>query len=70
MSKKYLVIVTITDEDTLREQADSENEGMEVDEMVSNELGWITDSGLSANVVRELSPKEATSLLLENPKLK
>lgn len=56
--KKYLVIITVSNEDTLRESAQEAVGEDNIQSMVQNELNWLAQSGLSAEIVREMSPDE------------
>lgn len=65
MSKKFLVIVTVADEDTLKEtykegtnMSAKELKDIDLMDMVDAELGWSVASGLSHSVVKELTPDE------------
>lgn len=65
MSKKFLVIVTVADEEQLKEAykegtevSAKELKNIDLKDMVEAELGWSIQSGLSHSVVKELTPDE------------
>lgn len=69
MSKKFLVIVTVADEDTLKEiykegasMSAEELKDIDLMDMVDAELNWSVASGLSHSVIRELNDDEVDQI--------
>lgn len=50
MTKKFMVIIEVTDEEILKEEAGTND----IHNAVENELGWLSSSGLHATILNEI----------------